>query len=75
MPKIIGILFILKETVKEQETGVVDPKRWVAQSTSGRVTHTLSGWMYARCMQHDICDTDLGHIKIVMGSVLPLCQV
>ena len=33
------------------------------------------GWMHARCMQHDSCDTGFGHIKILLNSVLPLSQV
>ena len=32
-------------------------------------------WMYARYMQHNSYDTGPGHLKIVLVSVLPLCQV
>ena len=30
--------------------------------------------MYARFMQHNRCDAGPGHIKIVLGSVIPFCQ-
>ena len=35
----------------EQETGVVDPKRWFAQSVSGMVTHTSTCHVY----RMDVC--------------------
>ena len=34
-----------------------------------------TGWMYAKGMQHYSCDTGPGDTKIVLGSVLSLCQV
>ena len=71
-----SMFYVLFNTEKN---GVVDPKRWVVQSVSGMVTHTSSCCVYrmdvCRCMQNNSCDTGPGHIKIVLGSVLLLCQV
>ena len=64
---------------QDKKTGVVDSKRCVAQSVSGKVTHTNVCHVYrmdaCRCMQHDSCDTGTAHIKIVLESVIPFCQV
>ena len=65
---------------RANKTGVVDLKRWIAQSVSGMGTHTSTCNVYRMCvckmyMQYDSSDTGPGHIKIVLGSVIRLCQV
>ena len=50
-----------------KKTGVVDPQRWVAQSVSGTVTHTL----VLTCLQEG-CMPDVCNMTVVILSAAPI---
>ena len=60
----------MQSAPKQQETGVAHPKGGLRNQYQGwkhiLVLAMSIGWMFAKCMQHDSCDTGPGHIKIVL---------